>query len=199
MSQSPPATILAVFLDRDGVLSEDNDMVTRAEQLRLLPGVVTALGDLKQAGFALVAISNQAVVARGLVAEADVATINDHLDRLLQAEGAPPLDGWYVCPHHPNATLPAYRLNCECRKPKPGLLLRAAKELDINLTGSFMVGDRMTDVLAGHRASCRTVLVQTGKHTEPPIETSEALDMSVQPDHICADLAEAAKWILKQR
>src|SRR6185436_3550034 len=103
----------------------------------------------------------------------------------------------YFCPHHPNASLPEWRADCECRKPRAGLLLQAAHEHNLDLTASFMAGDRITDIIAGARAGCRTVLLQTGKHLERPIETTEPLDTTVQPDHTCADLAAAVDWILK--
>jgi D-glycero-D-manno-heptose 1,7-bisphosphate phosphatase len=187
----------AVFLDRDGVLVEDVNLITRAEQLRLLPGVPAALRALREARFGLVVVSNQAVVARGWATEQDVAALNQHLQDLLLQAGAPPLDGWYFCPHHPEADLAAYRLDCACRKPKPGLLLRAASELALDLSASLMVGDRLTDIVAGARAGCRTILVQTGRHTESAIQTSEPLDLSVQADHTCPDLPAAAQWILQ--
>ena len=186
----------AVFLDRDGVLVEDTNVLTEPEQLRLVSGVPTALKQLKQAGFFLVVVSNQAVVARGLATEAKVQQINHCMDAMLQAAGAPALDAIYFCPHHPQATMESYRINCECRKPRPGLLLRAAQELSLDLSASFLVGDRITDVIAGARAGCRTVLVESSQSAAPPIETVEPLDVSVAPDHICADLSDAARWIL---
>lgn len=188
----------AVFLDRDGVLIEDVHLLTRPEQVVIPPGVPAALRALGEAGFKLIVVSNQPVVARGLVSEADVRAVNAHMESLLRGAGAPPLDGVYVCPHHPNATLPAYRLDCDCRKPRPGLFRRAAAEWGLDLGASFAVGDRITDIIAGARAGCRTVLVQTGRHEEKPIETSEPLDTSIQPDHRCADLAAAAEWMLEQ-
>ncbi len=188
----------AVFLDRDGVLIEDVHLLTRPEQVVIPAGVPSALKALGEAGFKLIVVSNQPVVARGLASELDVRAVNVHMESLLQSAGAPPLDGIYICPHHPNATLPAYRVDCDCRKPKPGLFRRAAMELNLDLRASFAVGDRITDIIAGARAGCRTVLVQTGKHHEKPIETSEPLDPTIQPDHIGADLAAAVGWILKQ-
>lgn len=186
----------AVFLDRDGVLIEDAHLLTRPEQVVLLPGVPQALQVLGQAGFKLIVVSNQPVVARGLASEAEVCAVNVHLEALLQRTGAPALAGFYICPHHPNATLPAYRVACDCRKPKPGLFLRAATELKLDLGASFAIGDRITDIIAGARAGCRTIMVRTGRHLDIPIETSEPLDLSVQPDHTSADLAAASEWIL---
>jgi len=187
-----------VFLDRDGVLVEDVDLLTRADQLRVLPGVPAAMKALHKAGFQLVVVSNQPVVARGLITEREVKSIHHELAKQLAAAGSPTVEQFYFCPHHPKATLPAYRVNCDCRKPKPGLFLRAAQELSINLNASFAIGDRITDIMAGAKAGCRTVLVQTGKHLEKPIETSEPLDMKIRPNHICADLSAAAEWILSQ-
>jgi D-glycero-D-manno-heptose 1,7-bisphosphate phosphatase len=188
----------AVILDRDGVLVEDVDLLTRGDQLCLLPGVPSALNTLRNGGFALVVVSNQPVVARGMATEAEIETIHAELGRIIQAAGGPALDGIYFCPHHPKGLLPAYRLDCECRKPKPGLLLKAARELSLDLRTSFLVGDRITDIIAGAKAGCRTALVQTGKHLEYPIQTSEPLDTAIKPDHVCADLSSAVEWILKQ-
>lgn len=187
----------AIFLDRDGVLIEDVHLLTNPGDIRVLEGVPQALKNLKEAGFKLIVVSNQTVVARGLITEEDVFAINAEIELLLDQAGAPHLDGFYFCPHHPNATLPAYRIVCNCRKPQPGLLLRAAREHNLNLGVSFVVGDRITDIIAGARAGCRTVLVQTGKHDAPSIKTVEPLDESVQPDHVCADLRAASEWILK--
>lgn len=186
----------AVFLDRDGVIVEDVGYVTQPGQLRLLPGVPGALARLKAAGFHLFMATNQAVVARGMVTEEELVAIHDRISALLREAGGPGLDANYACPHHPDATLPTYRLDCSCRKPKPGLLLRGAEEHRIDLSASFMVGDRLTDVAAGASAGCRTILVQTGQHDAPLIQTAEPWDTTVQPTHTCPDLPAAADWIL---
>ena len=148
---------------------------------------------------ALVVVSNQAIVARGLCTEGEVAAVNEQLQAILLRAGAPKIDGWYFCPHHPKATLPKYRQVCECRKPAAGMLEQAAREHAIELAGSFMVGDRISDIVAGAAAGCRTVLVQTGKHTAPPIETVEPVDSTVAADYSCSSLAEASRWILQGR
>ncbi|MEY2429893.1 MAG: hypothetical protein QOJ40_2778 [Verrucomicrobiota bacterium] len=199
MSPSSNSHSQAVFLDRDGVLVEDVEQLTNANQIRILPGVPRALSLLRQSGFRLVVISNQAVVARGVATEQQVRELQGQVERLIEREGGPSLDGFYFCPHHPKATLPAYRADCECRKPQPGMLLRAAKELGLNLPSSFMVGDRITDIIAGARAGCRTVLVQTGQHLAPPIETTQPLDPSIQPGFVCADLPAAVQWIMEHK
>ena len=189
----------AVFLDRDGVLIEDVGLLTEPGQIRILPRVAEALKKLKKAGFQLIVVSNQTVVARGLASEERVRELNRHLEGLLEDAGAPPLDAWYFCPHHPNATLPAYRIVCDCRKPGIGMFRRAAMERNLTFGGSFTVGDRISDIIAGKIAGCRAILVQTGRHLEPPIETAEPMDTEVAPDYICADLSAATDWILQKR
>jgi len=186
----------AVFLDRDGVLVEDVGLILTPTDFRMLPGVPAGLRTLHEAGFALVVVSNQAVVARGLLTEAEVHALHHELQKLLEREGAPPLDEFRFCPHHPAATLPSYRMDCACRKPRPGMLLQAAVDLGLDLGGSFMVGDRPTDTQAGKQAGCRTIWLQSGRHEDAPIETTEPL-LNVKPSHICASLSEAAAWILE--
>ncbi|MBI4509587.1 MAG: HAD family hydrolase [Deltaproteobacteria bacterium] len=188
----------AVFLDRDGVLVEDVGLLARPEDIRVLAGAAEALAKLRQAGYLLVVISNQASVARGILSEAAACELHEHVQWELRACGAPHLDGFYFCPHHPHANLPEYRRACDCRKPRPGLILRASTERDVDPSTSFMVGDRLTDVWAGARAGCRTVLVETGKHAEPLIVTSDPPDEAVAPQRTCRDLGEAARWILEQ-
>jgi D-glycero-D-manno-heptose 1,7-bisphosphate phosphatase len=184
------------FMDRDGVLIEDVHLLVRPDQVRLAPGAASALAALRRGGFRVVVVTNQTVVARGLAEEKDVDRVHAEIDRQLAAAGPGRIDAYYVCPHHPNATRPAYRIDCDCRKPKPGLLLRAAAEHGIDLRASFMIGDRITDVIAGRVAGCGTIMVETGAHLEPPIETGEPIDPTVKPDRTCRDLAEAAAFIL---
>jgi D-glycero-D-manno-heptose 1,7-bisphosphate phosphatase len=189
----------AVCLDRDGVLIRDDGYVTRMDQIVILPGVVEALTRLKQAGFVLPVVSNQAAVARGMTTEAEVRAIQAEIERRIMADGGPALDGFYFCPHHPKADQPAYRVACDCRKPGIGLLTRAAGELGLDLRSSYLVGDRPTDVVAGSRAGCRTVWLQTGQHDSALIQTSEPMPEDVRADHVCVDLAAAADWILDSK
>lgn len=180
----------AVFLDRDGTLNEEIGLVTKPEELALIPGVGKALSRLRSEGALLVLITNQPVVARGLITEEALVPIHDRLKKLLAREGAS-LDAIYYCPHHPEkdhpeAQDPRYRKDCDCRKPKPGMILRAAQELGIDLKESFMVGDHSRDIGAGKAAGCRTVLVG-------------ARDSEVEPDARTADMNAAADWILARR
>ena len=141
----------AAFLDRDGVLNEDHGYVYRSEEFQWLPGAVTAMQRLQEAGFALVVITNQSGIARGLYTLADLELLHDHMRGQLQPQGVA-LTGIYACPHHPDAVLPQYRLACECRKPQPGMLLRAAREHGLDLAASCLFGDKASDIEAGRRA-----------------------------------------------
>lgn len=192
-----PDTNRAIFLDRDGVLVKDVGLVCAASELEILEGVATALRRLKEADFQLVVVSNQAIVARGMITELQLNEIHAAMNRLLGEQGAPSPDAIYYCPHHPQATLDAYRIACDCRKPRPGMLLRAAAERAIDLAHSYLVGDRMTDILAGQRAGCRSILVTTGQHEAPPIVTADATEESAMPHHICDGLLAATDWILE--
>ena len=183
-----------VFLDRDGVLIEDVGPLTDHDRIRLLPGVAEALRTLRENDFRLVVVTNQSVVARGLATESDVRQVHATIARRLECQGAE-IDDWFFCPHHPHATLEEFRCVCQCRKPAGGMLLQAAERHRLDLPASFMIGDRMTDVAAGIAAGCRTVWVQTGEHLAPPIQTNEPIDATLQADHVCGNLADAARWI----
>jgi D-glycero-D-manno-heptose 1,7-bisphosphate phosphatase len=185
----------AIFLDRDGVLIEDAGLVTKLDEIHILPNVSETLEKLHQAGYILIIISNQAVVARGLLTESQVMELEQAVEDRLGMR----MDGFYFCPHHPQATLIEYRVACECRKPRPGLIFQAAGELRIDRSRSFMVGDRPTDILAGTRAGCRTIWVHTGQHFAAPIQTDEELGAMPVPDCVCSGLPEAATWILEHR
>ncbi|MGE3856743.1 MAG: D-glycero-alpha-D-manno-heptose-1,7-bisphosphate 7-phosphatase [Dehalococcoidia bacterium] len=187
----------AVFLDRDGVLIEDRGLLLDAADGRLLPGAAEALSRLQRAGRVLVVVSNQAVIARGLRTEAQVRETQASIEAALVAAGGPRLDAFYLCPHHPEATDPAFRAACDCRKPRPGLLLRAAEAMGLDLAASVMIGDRVTDVLAGRAAGCRTVLLRSGAHEAPPIVTPDPVPMDVKADMECDELRAAVDWILE--
>lgn len=186
----------AVFLDRDGVLVEDRGNLTSAAAIRVLPGAAAALRELHDAGWALVVVSNQPAVARGLLSPSDVWSLQHAIERELADAGAPPLDAFYFCPHHPHADVPAYRTSCACRKPSAGMIETACDQLGLDPAASVMVGDRPSDIAAGASAGCRTVWVQTGRHTEPPIEIVGGFT-APPADHTCDDLQAAARWILR--
>ncbi|HOR00213.1 MAG TPA: HAD family hydrolase [Anaerolineae bacterium] len=178
----------AIVLDRDGTLMHNCHYCRDPEQVQLLPGVSAALGWLSGAGYRLVVVTNQSGVARGHVSERQLARVHERLRRILVAEGIP-LEAIYYCPHHPEGSRSGYAEHCLCRKPEPGLLLRAAFECGFALAASWFVGDILADVEAGNRAGCRTVLLDLG--TEPRPET--ALQT---PAYVARNLPHAARLIL---
>lgn len=159
----------AVFLDRDGVIIDDVGLLSDLDQMRLIDGSALAIQNFKQKGFRVIVVTNQTVIARGLQTRADVDRIHHRLQEMLFLEVGEMVDAFYVCPHHPNANLVEYRIVCECRKPKPGLILQAASDWHIDRSQSWMVGDRLSDVMAGNLAGCRTVLVKSGRHWTSPL------------------------------
>ena len=152
----------AAFIDRDGVLNEERAFVHRIDDFTFVPGTIEALRALRAAGYLLVVVTNQSGIARGLYSEADYLTLTRQIQERLAAEGVG-LDAIEYCPHLPEAPLTQYRLDCDCRKPKPGMLNRAIQKLDIDRRTSFLVGDRLSDLEAGRAAGIgRCFLVRTG-------------------------------------
>jgi D-glycero-D-manno-heptose 1,7-bisphosphate phosphatase len=185
----------AVFLDRDGVIIEDVGLLSDVSQLRLIDGSAIAIKYFKQKGFRVIVITNQTVIARGLQSEDDVNFIHLRLQEMIFYEVGEKVDGFYICPHHPHADLIEYRIVCECRKPRPGLILQAALDWNIDRSQSWMIGDRLSDIKAGKLADCRTILVKTGRHFDAPI-VSDVEFTSVRPDYECRNLSDAAVQIL---
>ena len=140
-----------VFIDRDGTLIEETGYLNDLSRLKLFPYTVDAVRQLNRAGFVVVVVTNQAGIARGIVPEAFVETAHAHISRVLQAGGAR-IDRYYHCPHHPDGIVQGLNRTCDCRKPAPGLWRQAARELSIDLTQSFTIGDRWLDVRAGRAA-----------------------------------------------
>ncbi|MBV8634651.1 MAG: HAD family hydrolase [Burkholderiaceae bacterium] len=181
----------AVFFDKDGTLVEDVPYNVDAGRIVLCAGAVSALKLLKAAGYVLVVVSNQPGVALGYFDEDAFASARKYLESLFESEGAA-LDGFYHCPHHPGGRIARYSIPCLCRKPLPGMLLRAAQELEIDLQRSWMVGDILNDVEAGHRAGCRAILVDNGNETEWDMSPLRSAEIS------CPDLISAARSILSR-
>jgi D,D-heptose 1,7-bisphosphate phosphatase len=182
----------AIFLDRDGTLNVEKGHLRYPEELQLLPGVGPALRALREAGFRLVVLTNQPVIARGEATESDVSAIHRRLEWELGKQGAY-LDGIYICPHHPDGGFPGERaelkLECECRKPGTGLLERACRDLRIDVKNSWLVGDQTRDVETARRAGVRSILVQTGI-------AGRDQQFRAAPDHVAADLPAAANLVL---
>ena len=177
-----------IFLDRDKTLIEDPSYIDAPNAVRLLPGVGPALRRLSEAGYKLVIVTNQSGIARGILGVSTLEAIHAELARQLQSEGVR-LAGIYYCPYYPGGSVPEFCRESDERKPASGMLLRAARELDLDLAQSWMTGDSPRDIQAGRRAGCRTVFIRSpGKAlpTEP----------DAQPDFTAADMAEAAELIL---
>jgi D-glycero-D-manno-heptose 1,7-bisphosphate phosphatase len=182
----------AVFLDRDGTLSEERGFIDRLELVEIFPWTSDAIRLLNRAGFAVVVVTNQSAIGRGIIDQAFLQSVHDAFDRHLAKSGAR-VDRYYFCPHHPDAPLPEYRMVCRCRKPAPGMIEQAAAELGLDLSRSFMVGDRPIDVASGHAAGVRSVLVRSG-HSSGGSDAPPGLR---EPDAILNNLMEAVGWILR--
>jgi D-glycero-D-manno-heptose 1,7-bisphosphate phosphatase len=182
-----------VFMDRDGCVVEEVGYVNHPSRIRLLPRAAEAVRRLNEAGVAAVMVTNQAGVARGYFSEETLHVANARMRCDLEAAGAR-LDGLYVCMHHPTEGQPPYRAACDCRKPRPGLLQRAAAELGLDLRASVMVGDRFSDVATGHAVGAAGVLVLTGYGRGEWEYQRHA--QAVVPDHVAEDLLDAVEWAL---
>ncbi len=183
----------AIVMDRDGTVCEEVGYVNHVSRVRLLPRSAAAIRAAREAGYATVLVTNQAGVARGYFDEALVHRVHERVRELLAAEGAA-VDAIYHCPHHPEAGEPPYRTDCGCRKPRPGMILRARDDLSLDLSRSFVVGDSMRDVEAGRRAGTATVLVLTG-YGRGELEHRSG-SWTSRPDHVAEDLWDAVAWIL---
>lgn len=184
----------SVFLDRDGTLIEEVNYLDRLERLQIFPWSVDAVRLLNRAGFKVAVVTNQAGVAKAMVDEAFVQTTHRLLAETFTAGGAR-IDGFYYCPHHPEGTLEAYRQACECRKPKPGMLRQAQRDLGADLARSYVVGDKWTDLEAGAAVGAKGVLVRTGYGARE----AERLTGGVQAAHVAANLMDATAWILREQ
>lgn len=179
----------AVFLDRDGTLIEHYDYITKPEQVQLLPRVSAGLKRLRERGFLLVIITNQSAVARGMISEKRLDEIHDRLIAELAKEGAY-LDKIYYCPYHPEARIDKYRRDSDLRKPAPGMFHLAARELEIELAESWMIGDDDRDILAGQSAGCRTIMLEARGSTL--VRKGQS-----QPDFIAVNLQEAVNLVIR--
>jgi D-glycero-D-manno-heptose 1,7-bisphosphate phosphatase len=179
----------AVFLDRDGVLNENRANYVRTwEQVAILPGVLDAMQRLATSQFAVVVVTNQSAVGRGLMSVEVLAAINQGIVQQVQQAGGR-IDAVYACPHGPEE-------GCPCRKPRPGMLLQAAQDLDIDLARSVLVGDAVSDLEAALAVGSRPVLVRTGRGTK---QMARLADHGLGHVPVVADLSEAVAWIIGRR
>jgi D,D-heptose 1,7-bisphosphate phosphatase len=180
----------AIFLDRDGVINIDVDLVAYPEELEIYPDAPATIKKINESDYLAIVITNQSVVARNLCTEDELRIIHNKLDTVIGAEHAK-LDGLYYCPHHPHGGFPeenpAYKIDCHCRKPKPGMLLDAARDFNLDLSQCWFIGDTERDVVAGKAAGVKTIGVKTGRAMK---------GSTVQPDFMFDDLKEAVNFIL---
>jgi D-glycero-D-manno-heptose 1,7-bisphosphate phosphatase len=199
MGQESMEKNAAVFLDRDGVINEEVGYLDNLDKLKIIPSAYEAIKLINESGMKAVVISNQAGVARGLITEEFVQKTNNYLQISLRERGVY-INNFYYCPHHPTEGEEPYRQVCECRKPSPGMFMTAARDLNINLELSYMVGDRFLDMEAARKAGVKGILVRTGCGKEllqddgPNKATPEN-----KPDFIAVDILDAVRWILKER
>ena len=185
----------AVFFDRDGTINEEMGYINHPSRFKIFPFVGKALGMLKNKGYKLVLVTNQAGVARGYFSEDLVTELHIQLQRHL-SESNVQFDKIYYCPHHPIEGKGKYKKDCECRKPKTGMITRAQKELGIDLSRSYMIGDRYKDMLFARKIGLKGIMVLTGYGNGE--YTYQSKNWEKEPDYICRDLLAAAHYIIEQ-
>jgi histidinol-phosphate phosphatase family protein len=181
----------AVFLDRDGVIIRQVELLTEISKVKILPGAPQAIRALNKLGFLILVVSNQPVIARGLITPRGIERMNEVIAKRLLRLGAR-INAFYFCPHHPKATLKKYRMRCGCRKPGAGMIRRGMRDYNVGRKGSFMAGDGMMDIVAGKRAGLKTILVKTG----PGHKRIDAM-YDEKPDFVAKNLVVAVR-IIKQ-
>ncbi|HEY8459765.1 MAG TPA: HAD family hydrolase [Blastocatellia bacterium] len=184
----------AIFLDRDGTLNEEDGHIASPERFRLYGFAAEAVRLINQSGWKAIVLTNQSGVARNYFTEATLIEIHELMRESLRSQGAR-LDAIYYCAHHPDYGSPPYRLDCDCRKPKPGLAEMAARDFDLDLNRCYVIGDRYRDVQTGHAVGARGVMLMTGLGREEYEADRESWPR--QPDHVAENLLEAVKWILR--
>lgn len=186
----------AVFIDRDGTISEEVGYVNHITRYKVFPFAAEAVRALNEAGWLAVLVTNQAGVARGYFREELIGEVHALLASELERTAGARLDAVYYCPHHPSVGEPPYRQDCDCRKPKPGLIRRAARELDLDLARSWMVGDRYSDIELARNAGLRSAFVLTG-YGRGELEHQSDI-WSQRPDLVAENLLEAARAIIQE-
>ena len=182
----------AVFLDRDGTMVHDVGYLSRLEDLQWFPWTIEAVRLLHRAGLLVCVTTNQSGIALGFCTDAFVRRVHEEMSAAIEAAGAR-IDGWFYCPHHPQAAIDALRTDCECRKPRPGLVRQAQERFDIDLTRSFVIGDKSADVGLAEAVGARGILVRTGYGESELVRHNGDMPGSA---HIATDLLEAVTWIL---
>lgn len=181
----------AVFLDRDGTLIHNRHYGCDPDSIYLLDGVAEGLRLLKERGFLSIVVTNQSGVARGYFTEEQLDIFHRRLNELLYRRGAS-IAAFYYCPHHPDGTISRYSVQCNCRKPRPGMVLKACSDLGIDPSKSWLIGDILDDVEAGKRAGCRAILLDLGTEGEPEYPERE-------PEYVAKDFTDAVLYLLGQQ
>lgn len=184
----------AVFFDRDGTINEEVGYIRDINNLKLINGAAGSIQKLKNAGYLAILITNQSGPARGYYSEEWVNQLNLRVQELLKENGTF-LDGVYYCPHLPDGSVPEYSIECDCRKPNTGLFLKAVEDFGIDLKSSYMIGDKATDVEAGHNAGCISILLKTGYGENVLNGTYQTVP---DADYVAQDINDAAEWILSR-
>lgn len=184
----------AIFLDRDGTINEDCGYPGRFEQIRIYPYSVEAVRLIREAGLKAVVVTSQSGVGRGFFTEEDLHRLHDRMAEVFEAGGAP-LDAFYYCPHFEGSARPEYDRDCSCRKPRPGMILKASEELGLAPAASYMIGDKVEDVLLGMNAGASSVLVLTGYGRESLAALKE---QGIRPAYVAETLLDAVQWIVKR-
>lgn len=182
--------VSAVFLDRDGTINEEVGYLSRLEDLRIFPFCYEAVGMINRAGMRAVVITNQSGVARGFFDEKFLEIVHSRINKMFKEKGAY-IDRFYYCPHHPTEGNGIYTRQCDCRKPDTGMFRKAAAELNIDLSSSYMVGDNSKDIEAAHNAGVKGILVRTGY--------GKNVDIPERAVYTASDILDAVKWILKEQ
>ena len=162
----------ACFLDRDGVLIEEVNYLSSPEQVSVFKESFEALRLLKQNGFKVIVVTNQAGVARGYFKESDISIVHSEIGRQLSEQDLK-IDAYYYCPHHPKGVVEGYNIECDCRKPAPAMILDAVKDFNVAMEKSFLIGDKISDLMAAENAGCKAALVKTGHGLEHVEKASE--------------------------
>jgi D-glycero-D-manno-heptose 1,7-bisphosphate phosphatase len=184
----------AVFLDRDGTINVDVGYPSDYAQIEIYPQSYEAVRRLNCAGLPVIVLTNQSGVGRGLLTEKNLRLIHEKIKASFQQENAR-LDAFYYCPHYELSNIPRYQLDCNCRKPNPGLALRAAADFGLDLSRSYMVGDKVEDIILALNIKACPVLVLTGNGRE---SLAKLRALGIEPAHIAEDVLGAAVWILDQ-
>jgi len=184
---------IGIFLDRDGTINHEVDFLDSPEELKLIDGSAEAIREANKMGWKVFIVTNQSGIARGLFSEQQLKKIHDALIEKLKSEGAF-IDAIYYCPHHPEFGDAIYQIDCDCRKPKIGMLKTAANEFKISLPDSFMIGDKMIDIQTGINAGMTTILVLTGYGQE---ELKICKEQKIHINYVAKNLLEAVQIIKK--